>query len=139
MLTLGWLDAEMRGSNWKFNPAWRARLRMASVSGTSSMTISGTGSSGLAAGASAGAPPAGLSAGAAFVPAGSTFARSAGAVVAGAVAGAGAEGSTAAGVALSGPGAGGDFSWAAQSSVGCQAEEQGCEVLFHDGVLGVGE
>src|SRR5262249_10138940 len=126
MLTLGWFDAEIRGSNWKFRPAWRARLRMASVNGTSSMTMSGTGSSGLACGASAAAaaPPAGLSAGAALVaPGASTFARSAlavppGAGTAGVVAGtAGSVDAGGTGVVLSGAGAGGYLSWPTQSSV----------------------
>ena len=45
MLTFGWFDVVTRGSNWKFRFDWRARLRMASVSGTSSITINGTVSS----------------------------------------------------------------------------------------------
>src|SRR5207247_6425996 len=59
MLTLGWFEEVTRGSNWKFRFDWRARLRMASVNGTSSITIKGTTSSGLvAAGALAAAPAA---------------------------------------------------------------------------------
>src|SRR5262245_28370690 len=49
MLTLGWFEEVTRGSNWKFRFDWRARFRMASVSGTSSMTINGTVSSTFAA------------------------------------------------------------------------------------------
>src|SRR5688572_3528111 len=65
MLTLGWLDEVTRGSNWKLMFDWRARLRIASVNGTSSITISGTASSGLAA------------AGGALVSTGALFSRAA--------------------------------------------------------------
>src|SRR3954462_1006588 len=57
MLTLGWLLALSRGSNWKFKFDLRAKLRIASVSGTFSMTMSGTPS--LAGVAASGGAPAG--------------------------------------------------------------------------------
>src|SRR5437868_7531180 len=42
MLIVGWFEEATRGSNWKFKFDCRAKLRIASVKGTSSMTIRGT-------------------------------------------------------------------------------------------------